>query len=340
MLRSNLVQTLEFVGRALASNDLVPVWQCFCFNGEEVIAYNDSLGIVAPCKTSGTFALNGKTLLGLLSASRGEKVEFIVGRTNEITIKTGKSVFKLPYHPISEFLFEEPKVRGDVSVPWTELTAKKFEACLSTSSRDLTQEGLMGVCVDKGVLYGCDSDALTRCEWLGKGDNFGPATMPNSFCETLLKVLDCNSEDFLRVSKDWSWARIGNYNIYGRMIANPQQLDHEQLIKDTVKGKLTYAPLPKGLEHALSRARVLADAETAKTVLTVEGGELTLLTATHMGVVKDNLPLPKHPDVEADVSAAIIQRSISLCQEMAITENCVCFRGEGGLFILTSNIGT
>jgi DNA polymerase III sliding clamp (beta) subunit (PCNA family) len=341
MQRAALVSTLEFVSRALAENDLVPVMQCFCFTGKEVVAYNDTLAIIAPCETPGAFALNGKLLVKLLNASQGEEVTFTLGEKHEVTVKAGRSVFKLPYHPADKlFVFVEPVVKASpISQPWSEARAKAVAAAFTTSSKDLTQEGLMGLCVNQGNLYGCDSDALTRCEgWLGGMSTFGPATMPNAFCEALLKAPQVyDDKQRLIITNEWAKAQIGNYRIYGRMLASTP-LDHEQLIKDTVKGKLTYVALPDGLEHALSRAMVVAEAESAKTVLTVEAGKLRLLTTTHMGVVKDNLPLPKHPDVRADVSAANLQRSISLCKEMAITENCVCLRGDG-LFILTSNIG-
>jgi hypothetical protein len=116
-------------------------------------------------------------------------------------------------------------------------------------------------------------------------------------------------------------------------------LDHEDLIKRTLKAKPKYVKLPEGLGHALSRARVVADAESAKTVLTVAKDRLNLLTTASMGVIKDSLPFAGHSDVQANVSAALIQRCIGLCDEMSIADNCCAFRSGKELFILVSNMG-
>src|ERR1700722_5373012 len=97
MNRAELVTKLALVGHGLADHNLVPMFQCYCFDGEVVSAYNDALGVIAPCPCPEIFAVNGKTLLGLLTNSHAEEVEFALEDKHDLSIKTGKSRFKLPY---------------------------------------------------------------------------------------------------------------------------------------------------------------------------------------------------------------------------------------------------
>ena len=109
-------------------------------------------------------------------------------------------------------------------------------------------------------------------------------------------------------------------------------------LKKTFKGTPKFVKCPAGLNDALSRAQIVAKAESAKTVLTVSQGKLKLLTVTHIGEVKDTVSLSGHPDVEAHVSAELMQRSLNICDEIAITDRCVAYRSGEQLFQIISNV--
>jgi DNA polymerase III sliding clamp (beta) subunit (PCNA family) len=339
MIRAELLNKLELVGRALADNNLIPVFQCFCFTGTHVYANNDSLAIKTPCLTDHPFAVNGKTLLGLLRASQSEEVTFKLGDEHEVLVKAGKSNFKLPYHTEDEFLFKEPEDQWDLIIKNPSL-ATGLAACLQTASRDAaTQPAFVGVWLKFGsTLYSCDGDALSRFELSSPppGGSFAANyMMPNAFCESLLRI-EGSAE--LRLNPEWAKASLGEYEVFGRLIVNENPLDHEKLIEDTIKQTPVFAPVPEGLVHALDRARVVGDPESKPTQLTVEIGKLRLVTDTPLGVVKDVLPL-EHPDVTALAAAHLLQRSIAQCKEMAIMANCCVFRDGEILFQLVSNYG-
>ena len=125
----------------------------------------------------------------------------------------------------------------------------------------------------------------------------------------------------------------------GRMIENDDPLDHAALIKQTMTGKNPFVTLPDGFNEALSRARVLADLETAHTTLTVQGNKLKLLTETKMGTVNDELNMKGHEPVEALVHASLVQRSIGVCNQISIRENCTCYKLDDIVLQVVSNIG-
>ncbi len=160
MNRAELVQKLELVGRALASHDLIPIFKCFVFDGETVYAYDDAVAIVAKCEMPGMFAVDGGTLLGLLKNTQSEEVNFSIAG-QEVTIKGGRSVFKLPYQTKEQFLFERP-TGGDLKLGVTSAFMEGLEACLRTSSKDTAQTALIGVLMNNQNMYSCDGDALTK----------------------------------------------------------------------------------------------------------------------------------------------------------------------------------
>lgn len=344
MNRTELVEVLELTGRALAAGNLVPMYQNFCFRKGKVSAFDDCLGIAAKCSVKDAFAVRGQTLLGLLTATRAEEVEFEFDR-EDVVLKAGKHRSKLPYMSEDEFLFNEPKIKWNLAMELDQEILTGLEVCLLTASRDSTMPALMGVTIQGGkqtTFYSCDSDALSRFTIKAKNADVS-YTVPNSFCETVLKVVAKNKsvEGHIHVNDEWAVASLGDYSVYGRIIVNPTPLDYPKLIQDTLKGKETvFIPLPKGFNDALSRARVVADPESKKTTLSIKGANLDMLTETHLGVVRDTLPIKgKHPAVEAHVSASMVQRAIGVCDEMAVLENCSVYRNGGSLMQLLSNMG-
>jgi len=346
MNRAELTAKLELVSYALADHNLVPLFQCFCFDTKTVNCYNDTLGVIAPCEINDAFAVNGTTLLGLLKNSHSEEVEFSIEDKHDIVIKTGKSRFKLPYFPKEDFLFKKPANKWTITLTIDENLLKGLEACLLTSSRDMAQPKLLGVSLGsyskKVALYSCDGDALTRHLTNTKAVENLSYLMPNMFCEALVRICKESKIDAgqLNINSEWTHAELDNgYQIYGRLIEVDAPVDYEQLITKTVKGEVSFLPLPKGLDHALSRARVIADPDSAKTVFEITSEKLRLITETHMGIVRDVMPYPKHEDISANASAAMVQRAIGLCDEMAILERCTVYRQGTTLFMVVSNMG-
>lgn len=348
MNRLKLLSVLENLKPALSTTNLVPIFQCFCFKEGSVLSNNDALGITAPCDVEDTFAVEGSTLLGLLKNTHSEDVIFAL-EGQEVVIKAGKSVFKLPFMPEENFLFEEPT--GDwerLHLPLTQQVLDGLAACLMTSSRNLAEPALLGLCFNaqqkQTIIYSCDGDAVSKY-MLGASlicKESRVYTVPNEFCETVQRIAEeteADEKSCIEIGAEWAVATLDTgYKIYGRIIQNDNPLDHAALIKKTLKTKPEYVPLPKGLDQALSRARVVADKETKPTQLTVDNGKLKILTESQYGIVRDALAIAEHPNVVAMVSAEKVQRAMSICDEMAILENCCCFRSGDVLLQVVSNM--
>lgn len=336
MKRSDLVKTLELVKPALAKNNLIPIFQCFCFSDGMVSAYDDTIAIVGPTECSDAFAVNGSTLLGLLAASSADEVG-LKFEDNSAVFKLGKNTSRLPFSPKEDFLFTEPTGKWD-TVKVTISLIEGLKLCLETVSSDTTQAAFMGVTLDKDMLYSSNGDALTRVKLKQAAKN--RYLMPTGFCEAIVRLWDSlgMAMGTLNFTAEWCYADFDDWRVYGRMLEINDPPNFEEVIKRSVKGKYTALELPKGLDEALSRARVLADPESQKTVLTVEGGKLSLLTETHMGEVYDSLALKGHPDVRANINASHIQAAIKACDRIVFNDRCAVLEKSTDVLMLVSNM--
>lgn len=337
MNRQYIVNTLELVKLALSNSPQIPIFQCFTFTGGSVSAYNDNIAIVGPAEFEGEAGIHGLTLLGLLSNSAAEEVSFeLDGNTAHLLI--GKTVSKLPFMPLDNFIFTVPKVKWATKMPFTASVAKAIELCLETVTADETQPALHGVTVEKDKFYSCDSDALTRIAV----DNpiKGRYLMSTKFCAAVLKLWSSlqMTKGELHFSDEWIMADFGDWSVYGRVLEIKTPIDFEALINAHVQTQPALSQPPAGLSDALSRARVLSDPESAKTVATISKGSLSLRTETHMGEVKDVLQYKTHPDVVANINAAHIQRALRHGESIEIRDNCVVMENSEGVFQLISNM--
>jgi DNA polymerase III sliding clamp (beta) subunit (PCNA family) len=337
MNRMYLVKTLEMIKPALATNNIVPIFQCYVFGMGCVEAYNDTIAITGPCDIEQEFAIHGNTLLGLLSNSKAEEVSFEFTKT-DVSLTMGKSVSKLPYMPKENFIFEAPVIEVKKALPITENFMTALELCLNTVSTDTTQMALLGVTLHGKHLYSCDGDALTKA--VIPNSMTDRVLMPTAFCEAAIKIWKSMGiiKGTLAANKEWVYMDFGDWHIYGRVLEIPKPIDFDAEITKTTKGQKAASMVPEGLTDALSRARVLADPESQKTQIAVSKGKLRLLTETHMGQVKDEMPMKGHPDIEINVNAAHLQRALEHCEQIAFLENCTVLEAPDVLQVV-SNMG-
>lgn len=338
MNRYELVKTLELVKPALATKNLVPIFQCFNFTPGSVTAYNDTVAITGPCEFEEACGINGNTLLGMLSSMSAEDVTVELDNQNAI-VTAGKSVSKMPFETEDSFLFKEPTDKWDVKIPFTQSLFEAMEMCLETVSVDETQVALQGITLDGNNLYSCNGDTISRVRIKEKSKS--RILMPTPFCEAVVKLWSSlkMTKGSLQFSSDWVFANFEDWAVYGRVLDIQNPIDFEALIKRTVKTKTPTQEVPAEFAEALARARVLADPESAKTQVTVAKGKLKMHTQTHMGEVRDDMVFKGHPDIVANVNSAYIHKALQRCDQLAIHDNCIVLEKGDDVLLLVSNMG-
>lgn len=345
MNRKDLLATLELVAPALAQENLIPMYQNFCFKTGVVYAYRDTIGIIGPCVLEDEFAVHGKTLMEMIRASSVKEVEIELQNEN-ILVKAGRSKIKLPFFPSSDFLFHEPEDETwDLMLDIDKHFIRGLQLCLPGTAVDHTMPALMGITIMGGkdtYLYSCDGDSISRFNLHKENTKSVQYVMPTSFCEALLKIAGKTGARLgqLYVNGQWAVAEMANdYRILGRIIENPEPLKFEAEIKKIVKKEPEYISIPSAMTQALSRARIIAEPENKATEIAINSGKINLITETHMGAVKDTIAFKgKHPAIEFKVDAKLMSRAIDVTQEFAVQDDCTIYRHGEDFFLVMSNI--
>jgi DNA polymerase III sliding clamp (beta) subunit (PCNA family) len=337
MQRINLVKTLELVKPALATIPLIPIFECFNFTNGTVSAFDDNIAIIGPTEFEETCGIHGATLLGLLSNIYTEDVDFEL-KDDTVIIQAGKSVSKLPIQTEENFIFKAPDEGWTFKIPLTSSFFEALSMCLETVSKDATQQALHGITIEGTKMYSCDSDSLTRVQL--KNGVKKRAFLSSKFSNALLKLwneLEI-TKGVLNFSDKWVYANLGEWEIYGQVLALKDPIDFEALIKKNVGNGVVTKAIPDDLSEALSRARVIADPESQKTEISITKGVLKLRTETHMGVIRDDLIFKGHADIDIQINASLVQRALEHADKIAFLGNCTVLEKED-VFQLVSNMG-
>lgn len=344
MDRKELLDLFEIAKPGLDAAGLVPAFEAYCFTGDHLYTYKDSIGIKIPCECPESFGVHGVTITGLLKNTRVNNIEFKIER-DTLVCKAGKSKIKLPYVHPDDFLLEEPEFGDDgVVFELDEALMEGLQLCKLTASTDTSAPALMGVAVQSGdcnSFYSCDGDSLSHYVIDTNDQDYeGTYMLSNDFCDALLRMQKggVTMEGVLTVNDEWAEVVLhGGIKLIGRVIEVPDRLDYADIMSRTMKTEPAFVAPPKGLYEALSRARVLADVENTPSAITVKDGKLKLHTETKIGEVTDTFAFPDCPELDIIVSAALIQRSLQICDRFAILENCIVFEKDGNLLQVIAN---
>jgi DNA polymerase III sliding clamp (beta) subunit (PCNA family) len=337
MKRTDLISTLTTVSRALEKNKEIQIYEYLCFTGESVFAFGDALGITAPLKVKQPFAVHGPTFMKLLQASVSPEIEMELAREG-LLIKAGNSEYTMPVKGPDDFVWKEPEF--DARYLGKEVITG-IRSCLPTCSENLALEAFNRVCIKsvpldyKITVYATDGDALTKytTDDVLEGRDLD-VCVSQAFC----KVIESSSEEAtMHVGSEWVMVVDGSIKIFGPNLGTSTLNYEEQIAKSLGKrSSTTLTPIPDKLfDQALTRARVVADIESAPTKLIVDNNEMLIQTLTPFGDVFDSVKVT-HPDIEINVNAALIQTSIQGCTDFKLTQQSCLFTGSKVLRLVST----
>jgi DNA polymerase III sliding clamp (beta) subunit (PCNA family) len=349
MNRKELVAKLERVAPALSTNDLVPILTHFCFSGDDVFAFNEQIGIVAPCKTTFEGAVAGNTLLNLLKASRAKEVEFEEAKGGELIVRAASSRFKLGLLPPDRFVWKPPTLEDTVVIG---VDTKKFmagiSACMRSVSIDTSIPDQLGVTLlnegDVLSMYATDNATLSHARVALKKSpkNFDRVILSGSFCNQMLALSMRDKPLHLEVREDCVLlAGVGGTMLFGSLIVSPKPIDFPEKIEGNYPpdaDKLAIS-IPTKLELILERACIVsaANGEPVKTEIFVEGGVARFLTSSRMTSVRDSVQLEgKHKDVVLAVNPKLLRNGYGSFDRMLITSRCFIMASEDAVYLVAA----
>jgi DNA polymerase III sliding clamp (beta) subunit (PCNA family) len=332
MERKQLQEKLERCAPALSSTTVIPVLTHFAFTGTKLMAYNDSIGVVTPCKTEFKGAVPGSTLLNLIRLSRAKDVEF-VQEGSDLIIKAASSKFKLPVMPLKEFtdIFTPPEVKESGVLP---VAVPEFIRCIGQLMRSVSDDTSVPDQLGITLIPGKKQLCLYSTNWItmskaalrqSKETSIERAILSKQFCEQLLVLAKGEQTLKLEVEDDHATLVAGATLLYGKLIISDQPMQFEDIIAEhfpVVKAD-ELAPIPSKFRNIVERALVVAESknDSAKTRVVVKEGRMRFVTKSERGEVVDSMQVTdKQPATTLALEAKHLRKGLDDFDQMLMTE--------------------
>jgi hypothetical protein len=317
--RRLLLNRLEAVAPAVATDDMIPVSTHICFTGTHVIAWNDKIAISTPRSSAFTGCIPGKILTELLSGSRAAVVG-LQADGDKVAISLGSSMIRLPMCPVAEFagFFSMPRM------PKRNLLANGIAGrFLAGTAHCLPWCDIRSVVADKlGVTALPSRDEVQL--FSTNGSTISRATLPlppgHGFQQRVILSTD-SCKEMLRLATQAHTIRLAfssteknGAHDYVLFAADDTLLFGRLIASDPSRGPIDYvgafdAHMPEQQPVPIPPRRFAAMLQAANhiagvvgysepyTEITIRREQLRMHVCSRRGEVIDTLRLPGHPDV-------------------------------------------
>ena len=245
--------------------------------------------------SSGEVTLNARKLFDILRELPSEEVHMIREDNHWVTLKCGKSKFRLPGMPAQDFPpfpdFSQDSLMQFSSKLLKEMIRKTFFAL----SPDETRQALNGLLLEKENgkvnMVGTDGHRLAviqrKLEKTAKGDKQS-YLIPKKAVAELLKLIEDEGSSFSFSSKNNHLAFIhGDQVIVSRKI-DGKFPNYQQVIPSD--NKIQVQVNRDVLQHALKRVALLADEKSRMVRFDIQSGNITLAAdTTELGAAREEV---------------------------------------------------
>jgi len=346
MDRKELLDVLNDVSPALSGKDFVPVFSCFCFDGDNVTAFDDVVALQRPFLFPLQGAIRGSVLLSFLKVSRAKDIEFEQHDTS-VHVKAGRSKLDLPFIPKDKFVFEFPKEDAtafDLNADF--LLA--FDKTMVSMGLDPARPWRLGITLsfkeNYVSMYSSDNItiALGDVPFSYPKELEGTAVVvPPRFCKLLSDYSNTATAVKMKVTAGWVECIFdGSIRLFSKTVGGVDVAQFEKMVKVCMEGSAKDgAPIPKGFESTLDKAAILLEDSQEKFAdFSVQDGRLSVHAKTKLGELEDILTL-EHPNVKVKVAPALIKRTLKFAQGIAISPQCLTIFSENFLnFISVASV--
>lgn len=342
MERVELLDKLQMARPCLSAQDIVPILSHFCFNEEEIVAFNGTQAIIVDHETDLDCGLPGELLIKLLNSYSAGKIA-VDQKGNDIAIKAGKSNAKLASLNNEDFLFEMPDLEDAKEFSVNDDFLTGLSKTLLSVSKNSLQRSQFGVTLDsskKGTaMYSTDNARVSRYNLKSSmGKKAFKVLLPEVFCQLLIDLSKStgDAEPDLYIGDDYVYAAFEGVYVYSKLLVEVEFLDFESVIEGLWGGDVDdLEEIPDALTTAIERTTLLTSKETDQVVhLDVEDGTLKISGNSGYGEVKENLEVEDIEDISCRMDANLLLGALQSVDEMVLCSP----EEEGGtpMFIGTS----
>lgn len=353
MKRTELVALLEIVNPALSTNNLIPIMTHFWFTGTHICAYNDNIGLSVPCKTDFACAVPGVPLLGLLKASRFEKVELEFEK-DELFVTLGKTDITFATMEKDNFNFEMPKP-SDADFEKSVDRAKFFraiETCLRSVSIDTSVPDQLGVTIiGRGKelqFYSTNNDSMSHAFVpLKEPTQFKRAILHAEFCREMLSLAEAKKPLTLEIHTGKGYALFEGKDgamLFGKLVEAVQPIPFSKNFDDHFPegSEKKLIAMPTKLELILERATITSTSNLKPVLMDIEvrDGVAEFRTQAHKIETVDSVTLEKGAtNAKLRVDPKLLKSGFAYFSKMFITNDCFLMATDDTYYLVASDKG-
>jgi len=343
MNKQDLLNKLNQARPFLSTQDFIPILTHYCFDSENLVAYNDVAAIKLVLDSDIKGAVPGSLMLKMLLTVQEETVRVGMHGEKEVKINSTGSNIKLPLLDPEEFIFDMPDTEGCdlVQVPLSFLSGlEKTLVSIGDDPLHPERSGVLWKVRDNRItLYSTDSRSISIYKWedqsFFKSDDVDLEVItPMFFCEQLIAIAKNYADELKTV--DLYFNTTENYvivelnkicHIFTRLIKTEEVTDYDSILKAMLPDddKDSYCEIPVTMTPALERAILLNNTgklDEQKSHITLTGTQLNIRTQTESGLVSDEVEFPKEfGDVEFFLDPDLLQRSFKYCTQINVGAN-------------------
>ena len=291
--------------------------------------------------SKGEVTLNAKKLFDILRELPREEVHLTRDANDWVTLKCGKSKFRLPGLPSQDFP-PFPEFSEDSLLEFSsKLLKEMIRKTIFAQSPDETRQALNCLLLERGDgkvnMVGTDGHRLAIIQKdLGdasKGDKLS-YLIPKKALIELLKLMDDEDATFSFSAKNNHMAFIqGDQVIVARKI-DAKFPNYQQVLPSD--NKLKVQVNRDILQHALKRVALLADEKSKQVRLDIQSGNMTLTTdSTELGEAREEIAVSySGEDVSVGLNAKYVLDVLNVIDDEGVVLN---LKDQNSSCLITSN---
>lgn len=282
--------------------------------------------VIAP----GEVALNARKLHDIIRELPDQEIHMVKEENNWVTLKCGKSVFRLPGLPASDFpVFPEYSEESLIEFKGS-LLKEMIRKTSFAVSPDETRKGISGLLLEvedgRSTMVGTDghrlaliSRPLLKSNAPSEGKT--PYLLPKKILSELLKFMEDDDSVYSFSVKENHFAFIQGKQVIVSRAIDGKFPNYQQVIPS---GNDVKVPVNKeNLLHALKRVALLADEQSKMVRFEIRENSLTLVSdSTELGTATEEVVVDyKGEEVLIGLNARYVMEILSVIDEDEVTLN-------------------
>lgn len=345
MNRAEFATVLQRLSSALSAKDLVPVFSCYCFDGQRVHTYDDIVALEAPFAFPVPGAYRGDLLLKWANSVQAEEVAIEAITEADVTLvqfKCGRSNIKLPQISADNFIFGRPSKKGSIELKVTEEFVAAIASVLPCVSRDATHPWQFGVTIKPGqkkaVVLATNNLSAARATIPAIEGMSEAILLPPRFCDLLVEMGKQGITNFILHEDSAVSATFDNgVRLFSKIGSGVDASRYDQLFTperlSEIKEKLK--DCPPGLQATIQRASLVLDKGEAHTLnFKFKEDRLVIQGLSGQGDVKEALKFPDHEACSGDFDPDYLNPVLGSAEMMCmLPQLCLAFWGQGTMYL-------